>query len=639
MNLKKVILIVFAVLLVVVIIGAGAVLLLGSGIVEFEEEVEKPTKFGVVEMGRAGNYGYVVYDYVGEGNVTLISYRKESSKDITIIKDDEGIDMDDFEDFVEFLKPLEQYGYTIKISDRRVLGEGVYVVPTGAMPTYVLEDLKTDSTDGVVIYIGKTDLVLRSGMTEENWYDELTPEQKDRILVHDMTLREYMDSGDFNVVNEILENQWSFENMAVYDIRGEGTKTNTVPMENGKYIRIIHDLGDRKGLTDSIALPAETNVLVPEPESKYPWEDSTLKFYLNESEGYAYFSASRNAEEVESTKLSRVVNGSVFIEFLDYKEPGDYILEVTDNTGRLASGILHVKDIEITLSEVIGYNYFFDVTVDGVPLKSGTAEVSLNDGEKSKTTYIDDGMVVVGAKLEKGENIFNFEYEGTKINVPYTYDKENVFDTYIKYGIPGLFLIAIVYVGARLSRRPTYILKATEGSREIRKEVKISSGEIEEAFRNVRRDIKIGKSPITAKEFEIAVKRYITKGADVTEGNIEEMLKKMVNKGTLESYRQYYQFAGEGNIKQKVLMRMIREQLIENGISFRTSKNRFITKDYEIGLYGEKFEGKAIIVVDDANEINKIYDAMSSEDRAKMRIREANGLVTFVPVERLGMVL
>ena len=631
--------VVFAVLLAIAIVGAAAVVLLGSGIVELEEETEKPTKFGVVEMGRAGNYGYVVYDYSGEGSVTLISYRKESSKEITIIRDDEGLDMEDFDEFVELFRPLEQYGYTIKTSDRRVLGEGVYVVPTGAMPTYVLDDLKTDSTEGVVIYIGKTDLVLRSGMTEEEWYDGLTPEQKDRILVHDMTLSEYMEAGDFNTVNEILENRWSFENMEVYNISGDGVKTSTVPMKNGRFVRIIHDMGSRKGLTDSIALPAEKNLLIPEPESKYPWEESTLRFYLNESDGYAYFSASLNSEEKESTRLSRVVNGSVFLEFLDYSEPGDYILEVTDNTGRLASGVLHVTEIQITLDEVIGYNYFFEVTVDGKPLKEGSVKVSLNGGEESNTEYIDDGVLVVGANPPKGENVFNFRYEGTTINVPYTYDKESIFDTYIKYGIPGLFLVAIVYVGARLSRRPTYILRATEGTKEIRKEVRISRSELEEAFRNVRKDIKIGKNPITAKEFEIAVKRYLTKGADITEGNIEEMLKKMVNKGTLESYRQYYQFAGEGDIKQKVLMRMIREQLIENGISFRTSKNRFITKDYEIGLYGEKFDGKALIVVDDENEVKKIYDSMDGDERAKTRIKEANGLITFVPVDRLGMVL
>ncbi len=202
-----------------------------------------------------------------------------------------------------------------------------------------------------------------------------------------------------------------------------------------------------------------------------------------------------------------------------------------------------------------------------------------------------------------------------------------------------MFLIVIVYAGARLSRRPTYILKATEGSREIRKEIKVTMKDLENAFRDVRRDIKIGKSPITAKEFEIAVKRYITKGADVTEGNIEEMLKKLVNKGTLESYKQYYQFAGEGNIKEAVLLRMIREELIENGISFRTSKNKFVTKDYQIGLYGEKFDGKALIIVDDENEIKKIMDSLSREERAKLRIKEANGLVTFVPIERLGMVL
>lgn len=637
MDWKK---IAFVVLVIIgIFIVGGTLFVLTTGVVELEEEEETPVKFSVIEMGRAGNDGYVVYDYSGTGNIALISYRRASPREITIIKDDEGIEMDDFDDFTKMFKPLEQYGYNVKISDRRVLGDGIYVVPTGAMPTYVLDDLQQDVTNGIVIYIGKTNLVLRGGMTEENWYSGLTSDQKDRILVHDMTLREYMEAEDFNVVNEILENRWSFENKVVYNISGEGLGTKTISMDNGKYVRIIYDMGTRRGLTDSIALPKVSNVLSPEPESKYPWEDSILVFYLNESDGYSYLSASKDGEEIQSKRLSRVVNGSVFREVLDFDEPGEYILRVTDNSGTVASGVLHVKDLDIMLTDIIGYNYYFSVTVDGIPYKSGTAEVSLNDGEEKKRTYISDGVVVVGAKLEKGENVFNFDIEGTTIDIPYNYEKESIFDTYIKYGIPGLFLVAVVYVGARLSRRPTYILKATEGSTEIRDEMKITTKDLKEAFSNIRRDIKIGKSPITAKEFEIAVKRYITKGADVTEGNIEEMLKKLVNKGILESYRQYYQLSGEGDLRQAVLVRMIRENLIENGISFRTSKNKFRTKDKEIGLYGEKFEGKAIIVVDDESEIKRIHDKLSSEERAKLRIKEANGLVTFVPIERLGMVL
>ena len=637
MDWKKIVIMVLVIIGIFIIGGVALFLYLGG--VGLEEETEIPTQFNVLQMGRAGDYGYVIYDFIGSGNVTLVSYRKESSRKITIISDDEGIEMDDFDEFVEMFTPLEKYGYTIETSSKRVLGDGIYIVPTGAMPTYVLDDLENNVTEGVVIFLGKKNLVLRSGMQERQWYDKLNPEQRDRILVYEKTLKEYMEDGEYSVVEDILENKWSFDGKEVYQISGEGKETDTINMPDGRYLRVIYDLGDRIGLTDSIALPPEDNVLSPDPQSKYPWEDSILTFYLNQSDGYAYFTALKDDTEVASKKLMRVTNGSIFRETLEYQEPGNYVLGVRDNTGIIASGILHVKELKIEYSGSAGYNYYFDVTVDGVPLKSGEIKASLNNSTEKKKYYIGDGELSIGAKLQQGKNVFNMDIEGTTIEVPVVYEHESLFDFYVKYGVPGILLVFVIYAGARLSRRPVYILKATEGSREIRKEVRVRHSDLVAAFKNVRRDIKIGKSPITAKEFEIAIKRYITKGADITEGNIDEMLKRLVNKGALENYREYYQFAGEGDIKQKTLLRMIREKLIENGISFRVSKNRFITKDYEIGLFGENFKGKALIVVDDENEIKKIMDGLSDGERVKLRIKEANGLVTFVPVDKLGMVL
>ncbi|NYZ76803.1 hypothetical protein H0O02_00640 [Candidatus Micrarchaeota archaeon] len=636
MDWKKIALMVF--IIVGVFIAAGA-LLYFSGVVAVTEEAQPETRFNVIEMGNAGNYGYAVYDFAGEGNVTLISYRKEAAREITIIQDDEGIEMERMEEFTELLTPLEKYGYKIKMSDRRVLGDGIYVVPTGAMPTYVLDDITNNATDGVVVYLGKKNFLLRGGMQEQNWYDELTPQQKDRILIYDKTLKEYMEGGDYSIVQDIIENKWSSVAKATYAVKGEGRKTGKVNLQDGRYVRIIYDLGSRKGITDSIALMPVSNVLLPDPENKYPHQDSILIFHLNETDGIAYFTAYRDGTEVQSKKLSRVTNGSVFRETLEFEKPGEYILRVVDNNGPMASGILHVNDIEIEQAGRSGYNNYFLVTVDGIPLRSGEVEARLGNSTASKKFYVADGELTIGAKLQQGENVFVMEINGEAVPVTVMYAQENIFDVYIKYGIPGLLLVALIYAGARFSRRPTYMLRATEGSREIRKEVKITTNDLVRAFGNIREDMKIGKSPITAQEFEMAVKRYITKGADITDGNIEEMLKALVSKGMIEGHRQYYQFAGEGNIKERTLLRMIREKLIENGIQFRTAGNRFVTKDCDIGLFGEKFENKAVIVVDDENEIKRIIDGLSPDEKAKIRIKEANGMMAFVPIDRLGEIL
>jgi uncharacterized DUF497 family protein len=637
MDLKKTLLIIF-----LVVVLSIAVLLVSGVVVIVEEEkgAEEETRFNIIEMGRAGQYGYVIYDFAGEGNITLISYRKEALREITIIDDDEGIEMGRLEEFAEMFKSLEKYGYDIKISDRRKIGDGIYVVPTGAMPTYVLDDILNNVTDGVVIYVGSKNYLLRGGLTERNWYDELTPEQKDRILVYESTsLGEYMEEEEFTIADDIIENKWSFERKKTYNILGDGRRTSTIEMTDGNYIRVLYDLKERKGITDSVKLKEETNILNPAPGSVYPWEDSTLTFYLNKSNGTAFLSVSKDGNEVKSEMLRRVTNGSVFVKRLQFKEPGDYILRVRDNTGTIASGILHLKNLEIVYAGKTGFNYFFRVMVDGAPLDDAEVTAGLKDSEMRKTFYVDGGDLVMGAKLEKGENIFVIDIEGTTKEVPVTYAEESILDFYINYLTPGIVLILIVYVVARFSRKPVYVLRASEGSGDIRKEIKIRKSDVLEAFRMIRRDIKIGNSPITTHEFEMALKRYVTKGADVTEGNVEELLKRLVDAGILQSYRHYYQFADEKDIKEKVLLRMAREALIESGINFRKAKDKFVAKDYEVGLFSAKFDKKAIIVVDREGDIRKIYNSLDEKGKTKLRIKEANGMITFVTIDRLGEVL
>jgi len=631
-----------AAIIVFVIVLSIAALLASGLVVIVDEEQEGPaeSRFGINEIGRAGRYGYVIYDYAGAGNVTLISYRKETSKEITIIDDSEGLEMNRLGEFAELFRPLEKYGYTIKISDRRKIGDGIYVVPTGAMPTYVIDDILTNATDGVVIYVGSKNYVLREGLAERNWYDELTQEQKDRILVYESTsLGKYMEEGRFTIEEDILENKWSFEGMTAYPLSGEGRKTSTIEMTSGNYLRVIYDLGDRKGVTDSVRLGREINILGPDPESIYPWEDSVLTFYLNKSNGTAFLSVFKDGNEVKSEMLTRVTNGSVFVKRLQFKEPGEYLLYVRDNTGAIASGVLHVRDLEIAYTGKTGFNYYFRVTVDGVPLDDAEVTAGLKGSEVRKKFYVDEGDLVMGANLKKGENTFVIDIEGTTKEVTILYEEESIIDLYINYLTPGLALVAVIYAFARLSRKPTYILKASEGSRDIRKEVKVRKADVLEAFRMVRRDIKIGNSPITAHEFEMALKRYVTKGADVTEGNVEEVLRRLMEQGVLESYRHYYQFSGEGDIKKKVLLRMAREALIENGIAFKYTKEKFVTKDYEVGLFGAKFEKKAIVVVDKEDDVSRIISSLDGRERSKIRIMEANGMLTFVPIDRLGEVL
>jgi hypothetical protein len=371
----------------------------------------------------------------------------------------------------------------------------------------------------------------------------------------------------------------------------------------------------------------------------YPWQTSTLLFALNKTNGTAFLSIDKDGKEILRELLRRVSDENVFLEKLNYEEPGEYIITVEDNSGVIATGLLHVYDLDIKLAERSGMVYTFDVIVDGEPVKSADAYVRLGESTEGRRYYVNNGKMTLTAKLEQGLSTFNVDIFGTTIPVEYDNRRENLFDFYLKYGAPGLLLILAVYFGARISRRPTYRLRFGDTATFVRQEMRIPVERAIESFRKIRSDMNIGRVPITPHEFTVSLKRYLTNGADITEGNVEEILKNLVKAGRLEGYREYYQMRGEGDIKRNTLRRMIREKLIQNGTMFTERDGKFVTESYEIGFYGQKFNKKGFIVVEDKSEARRILSNLSDADSARLRLMRANDMVELVPIDRLEDVL
>lgn len=634
MRLRTIFIGLIAILLLVL---AGIVVVLLSDTV-IEEKISSPTSFSVLETGAVSDYAYGVFNYRGSGNLTVISYDREPKRSVTIVNDSQAVEASRLPELVAQMQSLEQYGFTVKVSDEPKIGDGIYIVPTGAIPSYALFNLQQNSSNGTIIFIGGKDLLLSSGIKRLNWYDALSPAQKARVVVYNGTLDDFLDAGNVSLDNAVLLSSWMAKNTTTYRVYGDGTKTAVVPFNRTGFMRIVYDFEDLHGVFDSPKLRSVPQSLTPGPSSIFPWEKSSLQFTLNKTNGTAFLSIRKNGKVIEHEQLRRVTDENVFIKKFEYSEPGEYLILVDDNDGVIASGLLHVRDTEIKLIDKRGYTCVFSVMVDGKPLDDSEAYVSLGNSTKRKF-FISDGTMVVAAKLARGENQFTVEIGGATIPVKVDNQDDPVFEFYFKYGIPAFAIVAVVYFGARISRRPTYRLRFGDSADYVRQEISLPIERALESFSMVRKDMKLGKSPLTLHEFSVSLKRYLTNGADVTEGNVEEILKKLVASGELETHRDYYQLKGEGDVVRNVLRRMAREALIESGTQFREDGEKFVTKDCELGFVGERFNGKGIIIVDDKAEEKRILERMSESERARFRIQQSNGMMQFVTIDRLSDVL
>ncbi|MBU0532263.1 hypothetical protein KKB44_02095 [Candidatus Micrarchaeota archaeon] len=598
-----------------------------------------PSVFSIIEIGTAADNAYTVFNYRGEGNITLVGLRSEPYKRVTILNDSQAIQATKFQQLVDDIKTLEKYGYEVVVTNTTTIGDELYVIPTGAIPASTLFSLQQNTSNGTVIYIGERDLILSRGIKQQAWYNSLSQGQAERIVQYDGTLDDFIDDGSISLAQEILMMTWTRNSNSTTALSGNGITTAVLPIENNNYLRIIYEIDDLYGIHDSEPLTLTEDVVNPEPQEVFPWQKATLFFSLNKTNGTAFLSIKKDGKEIKRDLLRRVTDENVFLEKLQYEEPGSYIISVDDNSGTVATGYLHVKDLDISIVERSGTSYLFSVTIDGEPVQNTDVYISLGDSEQKKKYFVTDGSLVINAKLDPGINTFNIDILGTTIPLEYENRQENLFDFYIKYGIPGLLVIVIVYFGARISKRPTYRLRFGDGVALIRQEIRIPTASALESFRKIRRDMNLGSTPITPQEFSISLKRYLTNGADITEGNVDEILKKLVKVGHLENYRDYYQLSGEGNVKKNALCRMIREKLIQNGTMFDERAGKFVTKDCEIGFFGQRFTKKGIIIVEDKAEARRIISHLNDDETAKLEIMQANDMVEFVAIDRLEDVL
>jgi len=625
--------------LVVVLVLAGTFIVTVLTMPQNEAEV------GYVEIisnGRAGEYGYYLYYANGTGNATLFGLNQTPKNKIVVLSET-GIGQESFNEFMESLESLEEYGMSVEVigrSDVRNVRDSILIVPTGAIPDYILNTIGSTGSFNTLIYIGKTDLKMASSLRKDYWYTQLDPETQSRIIVEEYTLDEFMDDPELMVQFKegLLDNRWAVVSEAEQSfVDYGGDKSIFVPLEENGYLRFVYEAGERKGIDNSALLPVEP-VHMETDGDVYPWERAAVSFTLSNTTGKAFYTVEKNGVILLSEDLGRVGVEKAFYYTYEFEEPGDYIVKVYDSSGMLGSTYIHVKDIEIAHEGTWDIRTIFTVEVDGEPLKSGDLWVSVNNGESEKYPII-DGHVTVTEKLKSGDNVFRVQYLEYKEDIVYEGVQSGTIETYLQWGPFILVFIVVIYVLASMRKKPLYTIKIEAVARKERNTVEITSAQIVECIKYLEDKFGWEKVPVTLNELAYSIRKNVTDGADVLDGDLEAILKALEARGVVEREGDYYQLKGWGDVKTNVLMRRIRDHLVKNGVKFKEKKKGFDIGSALISAQYNDMNEKLILVFDGEEDVRRFMNSLKGTERARLEVKKANDRIRLVSIDSLEEIL
>lgn len=588
--------------------------------------------FSILDSGIASNSFYYVVNSSENTLAQIITSKTPLYKKVVILnpKLSVGFSNESLLHLSSDLDSLKSYGFSVSFTNSTdVPSDSIFIIPNGALPSVFLE--KLNSTNSIIYYFGSTDLVIESNSIKRRDFSNLVASLPNFIHVSP-SLDQYFESTKGNFSDVLLYSSLSQKSYSNFTLKSSGIYTLSIDANDSHYSRLLYSNSGLKNAVDMSASPY-SSIFNFSNNPVYPNQKTNLVFSLNRSIGPALLQIKLNDKTVSNESLGRLTSENVFIRRLVFDEPGKYLVFVSDFNGTISKEILNVKKIQIIPVSQSGLNYRFSVLLDDSPVQSSAATVSFANSSSSKKYYIQNGTLLISAAMPKGKNTLIFEIDGQSIPLEINNTSEPLFDFYLKFGIPVFFLILIVFIVSKITRRPIYRIRFNSTSSPSRFEQKISSSAIIEAFSNYRKDLSLNSSPLSLSEFNLALKKYLTLGSDITEGNLESLLKKLEKQNLLKSHNNFYSLPLDGDPATLAILRIIRDRLIENGINFNQKGNLFETRPFQVGTKDCTFTKNALVVFQNGSELNSYLVSLESSERSKVEIKIQNGTLILATLE------
>ena len=613
--------------------------------------------------------------------------------------------------YLEFKNSLitefNKYGVdveTVDINDLSDIKNSIIVVPTGRMPRCIYNSLDTlFNNSNTVIYIGRnTDLLLdfdgALGSNDRKLKDlgylsinkdfgtVYSPVNNTRrgYLIHiSNTLNEFsnLDSLAAQLVRISLLESWEeylgYSRFTTNHFVGKKTLFTSGSRTPGSVLRVIYeividDAGQKLyGMYTSGYLKTYSGMLSG-PKNILPDQPFYYELYLNASYDQPVrlvldMEVYKNGvlieqlgKHVDDISIKNVWNGRY--RYDGEIDPGDYLFVLKDQYGNIYSKMyLHVYKVKIRLLSLEGNMYRFQILLDDQPLpkviSTDSISIAFDDGAKISRYISQDGVFEIYTYLSRGEHTMTVYLDGAEISGTFNNERLTIFDLYIQYGIIGLVIAVIIIVLFRHKPRLKYTIVIPKFSTERMRIFKIKSEELLRIFELVNKEFGWKKLPLRLNEIRYGIRKYASKEREiiVMDANLEKVLDSLVMKNLLYKLSEGYYapkkwYKDKEIAEQKVIARLIRDKLIENGVRFKEKggvlevDDLIITPitDDSVLIRLTKHKEKTIVVFKDDVSLQEYLKSLSSttdKDKLKVSILITNNRIFLTSIDKLGDLL
>ncbi|MCD6549373.1 hypothetical protein J7K41_01525 [Candidatus Micrarchaeota archaeon] len=623
----------YALIPIIVVIGFLAVVLFYPVEPPAETPEENVTHFYVSitysDYGIA-DYGFDKVGYVSlnvdidkaDGNLSVLWFANQPRNKVYLL-DYPAVEVSDYSTFSSLLlQRFNEYNVDIKhlsIGSVFSVQNSVIIVPTGRIPSFLFKNLSAVlENNNVILYVGKdtslllepdgsqvpnTDQISFQPGTHGNYTitpigDDLlyTSSEKGVMYIIPRPLNSFtsLQSAVEKIVNTVLKESWQNVTVRDYHIgpsyHGGLTLISPPITSDSGYVRVIYNFRERDG--DNTACGTITSGYLKSYSGRLHFLDTDVfpsekpKYEIDLNESYdkpikltLYLMFKRDGELLQNFTVTvdsitvRNIWKSTYT--LDQElPPGNYIVILKDQFNQVhALGYLHVKNFTITLADVKGDTYFFNVSVDGRALESATVKVWI-DGKYFGEQPVSSGTLTITAGLPRADHVIKLEYKGAAVTGSFSTKRAaSVLDIYLKYGPIGMLIVVVVYLMFRAKPRPIYTLHVPSFVEETFVERKISKKDLLNVFKKVEKEYGWKNLPLSFREVKNGIAKYALPNERVVvlDTNLMEVLNSLIDEGDIVAYNDYYlpkSWLKGSDIKTRVVYRKARDLVIAHGLPF-----------------------------------------------------------------------